>query len=92
MLVLKQNFPNPVSNSTTISFSIPANSKYAKLKIYNILGQLVKSYSPDVKNNNHFDYIWDCKDNDNKQVASGVYFYRLSTDKKNINKKMILLR
>ncbi|MEA2104670.1 MAG: C25 family cysteine peptidase [Candidatus Cloacimonadota bacterium] len=91
-LVLMQNFPNPVQNATTISFAIPANTEKAQLKIYNILGQLVKSYTPQIENTRQFDYVWNGNDNRNRPVANGIYFYRLSTAKKDITKKMIFLR
>jgi hypothetical protein len=89
---LQQNFPNPVLNSTTISFMLPVNSAKAELKIYNIKGQLVQSFIPDLSTGPLHEMQWDGKDMTEKPVANGIYFYRLTTDNKEITKKMILLR
>ncbi len=89
---LQQNFPNPVLNSTTISFMLPINASKAELKIYNIKGQLVKTFIPDVSNGPLHEVQWDGKDMTEKPVANGIYFYRLTTNNKEITRKMILLR
>jgi len=86
---LHQNFPNPVRNSTTFSFALPHNVQTAELSIYNVKGQLVKTFSPNIDEGPFFDYEWNGKDNANKPVANGVYFYRLTTDKKEITKKKV---
>jgi len=91
-LNLGQNYPNPVSGSTTISFALPRDTENAELRIYNILGQLVKKYIPDSKSAGKFDYTWNGTDMNGKEVSNGIYFYRLSTEKKNITKKMILVK
>ncbi|MBC8383705.1 MAG: T9SS type A sorting domain-containing protein, partial [Candidatus Cloacimonetes bacterium] len=85
---LQQNFPNPVLNSTTISFMLPVNASKAELKIYNIKGQLVQSFMPDVSNGPLHEVLWDGKDMTEKPVANGIYFYRLTTDNKEIIRKM----
>lgn len=89
---LHQNFPNPVSNSTTFSFALPHNINTAELSIYNVKGQLVKTFSPNLDEGPFFEFEWDGKDNVNKPVANGVYFYRLTSDKKEITKKLLLLQ
>ncbi|HEX37367.1 MAG TPA: T9SS type A sorting domain-containing protein [Candidatus Cloacimonetes bacterium] len=90
---LNQNFPNPFNGSTTISFSLPLNTQKAELKIYNIKGQLVKSFVLGSENTGKMvDFVWDGKDTTNKTVANGVYFYRLKTDTKQVTKKMVLMK
>ncbi|MDP8285078.1 MAG: C25 family cysteine peptidase, partial [Candidatus Electryonea clarkiae] len=90
---LNQNFPNPVTSSTTISFSLPANAQKAELKIYNIKGQLVKTFVPETSPKGvAINFVWDGKDNHDKTVANGVYFYKLETSEKQITKKMVLMK
>ncbi|MCK4696574.1 MAG: gliding motility-associated C-terminal domain-containing protein, partial [Candidatus Cloacimonetes bacterium] len=93
---LKQNFPNPFNPSgagrspgTTISFDIPNGiQEEFKLKIYNIKGQLVKSF----KSETNF-VVWDGKNLNGKTVSNGLYFYRLeSKNYESKAKKMILLK
>ncbi len=85
------NYPNPFTNSTTISFSIPhREAKNEEIKIYNLKGQLVKQVSID----NHQSSIeWDGKDKNGKELLNGIYLYQLVNDNKIIDtKKMLLLR
>jgi len=91
-IVLSQNSPNPFSQNTTISYSIPQNISKAKLEIFNIKGQLVRSYSISGSNNRENETNWDGKDGYGADVADGVYFYRLITDEKVKTQKMILMR
>jgi len=88
---LHQNYPNPLSTSTTISFSLLPNTKRADLKIYNIRGQLVREL--DVENTPGVGSIsWDGLDTYGRKIGSGIYFYKLTADKKETIKKMVLLR
>ena len=91
-LGLSQNYPNPVINSTTISFNLKEES-HVNLSIYNIKGELVATLiDEEIKpNNNGHRFIWDGKSGD-IQLANGIYFYKLSTNEKTFIKKMILLR
>ncbi len=88
---LKQNYPNPFNPVTTINYSL-ANEGNIVLIVYNIKGQKVKTLVKEIKDSGHYQAVWDGTDNNKKQVASGVYFYRLSTGEKTINKKMLLLK
>lgn len=88
---LHQNYPNPFGNSTIISFSLPKNTQKADLKIYNIRGQLVREF--DINNKSGIGSItWDGQDSYGKKVGSGIYFYKLSADKKETIKKIVLIR
>jgi len=77
--VLHQNFPNPFNPSTTISFNLTAKSaKDAKIEIYNIKGQKVKTFSNrQITNSPNQQIIWNGDDENGKSVASGIYFYKL---------------
>ena len=91
--VLNQNYPNPASLSTTFSFSIPANIKNAELKIYNIKGQLVKTFIPKSNEKGTTGNLkWDCKDENGMTLCNGIYFYKLTDDKKEVVKKLVLMR
>ncbi|MCJ7554615.1 MAG: T9SS type A sorting domain-containing protein [Ignavibacteriaceae bacterium] len=87
---LKQNYPNPFNPSTTISFSIPEDG-VVKLKIYNILGQLVSTLKNELMQKGSHRVIFDSSTK-GSQIASGVYFYSLEVGNKFIVKKMLLLK
>ncbi len=83
---LEQNYPNPFNPSTTISYSIPSGSRVT-LKIYNILGQEVKTLVNDYMASGKYTINFNA---DN--LSSGIYFYTLHAGNYYQVKKMILLK
>jgi len=88
---LDQNYPNPFNPSTTIRYQLPINTQVA-LVIYNLMGQKVKTLVSDFQMAGYYSFTWNGRDNTQRKVSSGVYIYRLITDKIIITKKMILLK
>jgi len=84
-------YPNPFNPITTIRFCLdkPAD---IRLEIYNQRGQLVKSLAQGKANPGWSSMIWNGTDNQNRKVASGLYYSKLSYDGKSVAKKMILMR
>jgi hypothetical protein len=85
------NYPNPFNPITTISYSV-TQPTHVELTVYNIKGQKVKTLVNERKEAGEHLVVWDGSDRDNRPVASGVYFYQLSTGTKNMKKKMLLLK
>ena len=84
---LYQNYPNPFNPTTTIRFSLPSESNIS-LIIYNTLGEVVTTLISDTQyEQGNFEVEFDAT-----KYNSGVYFYRLQSDKFNEVKKMILLK
>ena len=83
---LNQNYPNPFNPGTTISFSIPYSS-IVKLNVYDITGREVKSLLNQNIQAGSYNYYFD-----GSNLASGVYYYKLDTEKNSEIKKMILLK
>jgi flagellar hook assembly protein FlgD len=88
---LHQNYPNPFNPQTTISFDLAAAAR-AEMAVYNVLGQevrlLIDGYLPAGKHS----VVWDGRDDNNQQVSSGVYFYRLVSQGNALTRKMIMLK
>jgi len=74
-------FPNPYSykGDMQINFNSSQPVQKALLKIYNIRGQLVKEINRDETSSQHTFY-WNGKDSGNKEVASGIYLMKLTTE------------
>ena len=89
---LHQNYPNPFNPSTQISFDIPEGSELVSLNIYNILGKKVSTLLNNVVNPGNHKIEWNAKDNEGNPVASGIYFYELSSSSFTARKKMLLIR
>jgi len=88
---LLQNYPNPFSPTTTISYEI-ARPVDVSLKIYNVLGQEVKTLVNEFKPAGKFQAIWDGTDNSGRPAAEGMYFYRIQAGDFVQTKKIILMR
>jgi FlgD Ig-like domain len=88
---LHNNYPNPFNPNTNISFSIPAEQD-VKLTIYNLKGQKVRQLVNGQLATGKHSVVWEGKDDNGKQVGSGLYFYKLKTNDKEISKKMLLLK
>ena len=89
---LDRNYPNPFNPTTTISFSVTQTSPFVTLEIFNIKGQKVKTLYSGIAEEGKHTLIWDGKDTNDKSVSSGIYFYKLKSDKKELTRKMLLLK
>jgi len=88
---LYQNYPNPFNPTTIINFDLPKET-HVVLKIYNILGQEVRTLV-DAYNTAGFKSIqWDGKDKSGSIVSSGIYFYRIDTKYFSKSRKLLILK
>ncbi|MGH7493583.1 MAG: T9SS type A sorting domain-containing protein [bacterium] len=92
---LAQNLPNPFHGRTTIRFELPpglSEKRHVKLAIYNMLGQSVRTLvDMDLPTTSH-QMEWDGRDELGRDVAAGVYFYRLTSGELHLTRKMVLLQ
>lgn len=88
---LDQNYPNPFNPNTLISYAIPKQSR-VKIDIYNILGQRVVTLVDDDKAAGYYSVTWNSRNSEGREVASGLYFYRISARDFTEIKKMVLVK
>lgn len=88
---LEQNYPNPFNPVTKIKYSIPLDGK-VKLSIYNILGEQIGVLVNDFAKAGYYEVDWNGADDTRNILPSGIYIYRLETEKFSDSKKMILLK
>jgi hypothetical protein len=88
---LLQNYPNPFNPSTEIKFHLP-EAQTATLEIFNVRGQKVICLLDEYLPAGSHSVIWDGRDAAGQNAASGIYFYRLTTQTSSMMKKMILLK
>jgi len=92
---LHQNYPNPFNPSTTISYTLrPTSGRLPRttLSIFNLLGQQVVTLVDKVQLPGTYNVQWDGSSKSGQQVATGIYFYKLSRGDDSQSKKMILLK
>ena len=83
---LSQNYPNPFNPTTTIEFSTPERS-HVSLKVYDVLGNEVAILVNGWMESTNHKVIFDAS-----KLASGIYYYTLSTGNFTSTKKLILLK
>ncbi len=85
------NYPNPFNPETTISYTVK-NYGMVSIDVFNILGQKTKTLVNGNKAPGNYKIIWKGRNDDNKKVGSGIYFYRMRSGNYTSTKKMILLK
>ena len=85
------NYPNPFNPTTNIVYTLTDHGEYT-LKIYDINGKLIRDLISGFGVPGHYKVIWDSSDDNGQKMASGIYFYHLSTISNIIKNKMILVK
>jgi serine protease len=88
---LSQNYPNPFNPSTVITYSLTASAD-VKLVVINVLGQQIRTLVNEYQSAGGHSVVWDGRDQGDNQVASGIYFYRMSSAGMVDTKKMLLMK
>jgi hypothetical protein len=83
---LSQNYPNPFNPSTTIRYEIPELT-YVSLIVYDMLGNEVQNLVSTEKPEGIYEVKFDAG-----LLSSGVYIYRLNTEKFSESRKMVVLK
>ncbi len=88
---LYENYPNPFSETTAISYQLTENSDVL-LSIYNHSGQLVRT----LVNENQLPGLqsinWDGRDEAGKRLSPGIYLYNIVVNDKSQTKKLMLIK
>jgi|GEM_PF-5571835 len=85
------NYPNPFNATTLVKFELTRPSM-AELSVYNILGQKVRTLIQEQMTSGSKQVIWDGTDDKGRQLATGIYFYRLVTVEGRQTGKMTMLK
>ena len=88
---LAQNMPNPFNPATTISYEVP-EAGAVKLIVYNLLGQQVRTLVNETIEAGFYTIAWDGADEFGRQVASGIYIYKMDSGSFSATKRMMFLK
>ena len=86
-----QNYPNPFNPETIIKYELPKTSQIV-LKVYNMLGQELKTLVNAKQPAGYYNVTWNGKDSSANLLPSGVYIFRIKAGDFVSAKKMILIR
>lgn len=85
-IYLKQNYPNPFNPNTRIEYTLQEGS-LVELTILDVLGRRIKTLTSAYQSSGNYTVDFNATG-----LSSGIYFYRLSTEREIITKKMILMK
>ena len=88
---LSQNYPNPFNPETMIQYDLP-HSTHVILDIVNLKGEKMMTLIDEEKQAGHHSVYWNGKDQNNQNLPSGLYVYRLQAGNYMDAKKMILVK
>jgi serine protease len=88
---LNQNYPNPFNPSTVITYSLTTSAD-VELIVVNVLGQQIRTLVNQYQSSGDHSVVWDGRDQGGNQVASGIYFYRMTSAGAVDTKKMLLMK
>jgi len=86
---LEQNQPNPFNPTTLIKYTLTSNTRVS-LKVFDLIGKEVATLVDQIQNEGDYSIMFDASKYPN--MTSGIYFYKLETDKYSEVKKMILAK
>lgn len=84
-------YPNPFQSQTTFTFQF-AKATTARVEIYNLKGQLVKTLFTTGLSRGEYRLNWDGCDQQANPVANGIYYARITAENHTITHKLILLK
>jgi hypothetical protein len=85
------SYPNPFNPQTTIAYTLPMKG-HVELNIYNVRGQLVRHLVDENNLEGTHTVVWNGKDDQNRDIASGMYVYKISCGTKQMSGRMMLLK
>jgi len=85
------NSPNPFNPQTHIIFELAKPAK-VQLEVFDLRGRLVRRLADQSFGSGRHNVLWDGRNESGGGTASGLYFYRLTTDDERETKKMLLVR
>ncbi|OFX18505.1 MAG: hypothetical protein A2033_00840 [Bacteroidetes bacterium GWA2_31_9] len=84
-------YPNPMIDGTTIEYFVRQSSKNISVKIYNSIGQEVRSLFSGYKAQGSQKIFWNGKDNKGNDVPKGVYYYLISDNEKTVSSNRLVV-
>ena len=91
LVKLEQSWPNPVNGSSTIRFELEKSSR-ARLRLFDAAGRLVRTLLDEQVAAGSHTRVWDGRDEQGRDVASGIYFYELDVEGRRLSSKLVQVK
>ena len=93
--LLLSAYPNPFNSQVNLNVKLPGsfNPENLSFRIYDILGQVVKTFEPDLAaGQKEYRFMWDGTNDEGYTISSGIYFFIVTTPEKNYSVKLLLMK
>jgi len=90
-LVLRQNAPNPFTQSTMIGITLPERAEI-DVAVFDVTGRRVATIAAGARDAGEHDLVWNGTDDAGQRVGAGVYFYRLEAGNQTLTRKLLVMR
>jgi hypothetical protein len=91
VLALSSSQPNPFRGQTRIEWSVPRQAS-VQLSVYDVGGRVVRTLASGVREAGRYRSDWDGRDSGGAHVASGVYFFRLTSAGEGLTRKVTVMQ
>ena len=90
-IMLGLAYPNPSSGGTLIMYQLPQKAT-TELRIYNIAGQMIRTIQMGLQNPGSQSVFWNGRDQNDRKVAAGIYFYQLNAGGLSATRKLVVIK
>ncbi|MDO9390770.1 MAG: C25 family cysteine peptidase [bacterium] len=90
-IMLGLAYPNPSSGGSLIKYQLPKKIT-TELRVYNIAGQMVRTIQMGVQGPGNQSVFWNGRDQNDKKVSAGIYFYQLNAGGYSATKKLVVIK
>jgi hypothetical protein len=87
---LHATYPNPGKDTIIIPYRLAKNNNIT-IKIYNLLGKEVRTFGQQYQHKGFHQVTWDSRDNNGYAVTNGIYFYQITTMRRQQVRKFIII-
>jgi DNA-binding transcriptional regulator YhcF (GntR family) len=89
--IIAGSYPNPFNPETQIDYTLSVSEKVG-IQIYNITGQLIRTFDQGYQQAGSYSLRWDGRNENGDPAASGVYLYRIEAGPYSLTNRMVLLK
>lgn len=89
---LLPNYPNPFNNRTMISYQISLTATPVKIEIISLSGEYITTLSDGVRDSGEYQTLWNGKNEAGQEVATGIYFVRLTAPNEHLTQKLLFIK
>jgi hypothetical protein len=90
-LALRQNAPNPFTETTTIAITLPERTEI-EVAVFDVAGRRVATIADGTRDGGDHELSWNGTDDAGQRVGAGVYFYRLEAGNRTLTRKLLIMR